>query len=105
MLLNSKSGRFESLNVVTGRAVSFVRAANKLAVVLIFVAVETMLKRERFLKVAAGMASQAIHRLVLTFERIFGLRVVKALVYRLQRDSLPAGGVVTGLQLCCAKLP
>ena len=40
VLLNSKSGRLESLNVVTGRAFSFVRAANKLAVVLIFVAVE-----------------------------------------------------------------
>lgn len=43
------------------------------------------------------MALQAIYALVLALQRVLGFRVIESLVDSLQRDTLPAAGVVTRL--------
>jgi hypothetical protein len=97
VFLHSEGGGLESLYVVTGGALALVRPLDELPGVLVLVAVETVLERQRPLEVAAGMATQAVHRLVFPFQWILGLRVVETFVYRLQRNPLPAGRVVAGL--------
>ena len=97
MFFDAKCGRLESLHVVAGGTLAFVGTLDELSIVLIFVAVETALKGERFLEIAAAVATQAIHCLVLAFQGIFGFGMIETLADRLQRNSFPARGVVAGL--------
>jgi hypothetical protein len=43
------------------------------------------------------VALQAIYRLVLALQGVLGFRVIESLVHGLQRNTLPAAGVVTRL--------
>lgn len=72
MLLDAKGCRLETLHRVTGSTLTFVSPFDELAIVLVPVAVEASLKYQRFFEIATGVALQAIHRLVLTRERVLG---------------------------------
>lgn len=61
------------------------------------VAVHTFCERERLLEIAIGVALSALDPGVLALQREFCLRVVEALVDRLQRNLLPPGGAMAGL--------
>jgi len=97
MFFHPERCRLESLDVVAGGALAFIRTLHELPVVFVFVAVEAVLKSQRLLEIAARVATQTIHRLVLSFQWIFRFGVIEALIYRCQRDSFPTGGVVARL--------
>ena len=64
--------------------------------VRVFVAVRTFGKRDLFLEVSVGVALGALDFRVLSLERIFRLRVIKALVDVLQGDLFPSGRGMAG---------
>ena len=97
MFLDRELRWLPALHRVTGRALSLVRTFGKLAFVCILVAVHALGEYQRLLKVAIGVALGAVHTGVLSLERKLRFGVIKALIDRLQRNLLPAAGVMTGL--------
>lgn len=97
MLFNSECRRREALHVVTGCALPFIGALDELPIVLVLVTVKTVLESQRLLEITRRVAAETVHRLVLALQGIFGFRMIKALVHGLQRNSLPAKGVMARL--------
>ena len=98
MLLHRECRRLPSLHGVAGSALAAVGTLGKLAVVRIgLVAIHALLERQRLLEIAIGVALRAIDAGVLAFERKLRLRVVEALVHRLQRNLLPSARAVARL--------
>lgn len=60
-------------------------------------AVHALGKDERLLEIAVDVALRAIDRGMLSFQRKLCFGVIEALIHVLQRDFLPATGVVTRL--------
>ena len=98
VLFHRKLRWLPAFDSVTGRAFNALRTFGELPLVRVrFMAVHALCKYQRLLEVAVGMALGAIHAGVLAFQRELRFGVIEALVHRLQRDLLPAAGVVTGL--------
>ena len=98
VLFHRERRRLPSLDGVTGGALATARTLGELAVVRIgLVAIHALLEYQRLLEIAVGVALGAVDAGVLALERKLGLRVVEALVDGLQRNFLPAAGVVAGL--------
>lgn len=72
MFFDAECRRLESLHVMAGRALPFVSPLHELPIVLVPVAVETVLKRQRLLEIAAGVATQTIYRLVFSLQWVLG---------------------------------
>ena len=98
MLLHRESGGFPSLHVVAGSALAAIRPLHELPLVRIgFVTVHAFRKNEGLLEIAISVALGAFHRGMLAFQRELRFRVVEAFIHRLQRNLLPAAGVVARL--------
>lgn len=96
VFLDGEFRRLPPIDRVTGCALSTIRALCELAIVRIrLVTVHALGEYQRFFEVAVGMALSAINAGVLALQRKFCLRVIEALVDRLQRNLFPAAGVVT----------
>jgi len=95
VFLHRKKGGLPALHIVTGRALTAVRAFRKLSFMGILVAVRTLLELERLFEIPIGVALSALDRSVLAFQRVLCLGMVELLVDALHRDLLPSTGVVT----------
>ena len=95
MFLNREIRGLPALHRVARRALSLIGALGKLALVRIrLVTVHALREYERFFEVAVRMTLSAVHSDVLPLERKLRFGVIKALIHRLQRNLLPAAGVV-----------
>ncbi len=77
MFFNPKEGRLPSLHFVTFSALTLLRAARKLALMNVLVAVHALRKPERPLEVAAHMAGNATHLGMFAQQRVLCLGMVE----------------------------
>lgn len=103
MFFQSEFCRLESVHCVAGGAFSTIGAFQKLALVLITMAIRAALECKWFLEIASFVTLDAFNGLVLPNERILGFGMVEALVEGARRDSLPATRVVARLAALLGK--
>src|ERR1700757_3460680 len=96
MLLYREGRRFPPLYLVARGALASIRALKELAVMGVLVAIGALGERDLFLEVAIGVALGTLDFRMLSFERIFRLRVVEALIHVLQRYLFPASRCMAG---------
>lgn len=97
MFFYPEDGGLESVDRMTRGTLSSLSPFCKLAIMCILVAIRALGEGDRLLEIADTMALFALYRLVLSEQRIFGLRVIEALVYAFDGNPLPSGCVVTRL--------
>jgi len=94
MFLHSEKRRLPPLYVVTRRTLAAISALRELSLMGILVAVGAFLEGKRLFEISIRVALFTFNRLVLAFQRILCLRVVKLFVDALQRDLFPSAGAV-----------
>src|SRR5450631_1860222 len=98
VFLHGKRRGLPALHVVAGSALPAVRTLGELPVVRIgLVAVHALLEYQGLFEISVRVALGTIHSRVLALQRELGLRMVEALVDRLQRNLLPPARTVAGL--------
>lgn len=98
MLFYGESRRLPSLNGVARGTFASIRTLDELPVVRIgFVAVRALGEWQWLFEVAAGVALRTADAGMLAFQQILRLRVIEALVHRLQRNLPPPAGVMARL--------
>lgn len=97
MILYGVLRRFEPLHCVARRALAPICPLRELPAVYILVAIGALLEGNDFFKVSGGVTLHAPDCLMLSLEGVFGLGVIELFLDVLQRDPLPAIGVVAGL--------
>ena len=91
VLFYRESRRPPSLYGVTRGTLASIGPFGELPAVRVgLVAVRALAEYQRFFEVSAGVALPAIQAGVLAFQRILRLRVIEALIHRLQRDLFPS---------------
>jgi|SRR5579863_1815821 len=98
VFFHRERGGLPALHGVTGSTFAAIRAFDELSPVGIrLVAVHALGESDGLFEVSVGVTLRAIHGRMLTLQRILGFGMIKALVHRLPRNSLPPARVVAGL--------
>src|SRR5215831_21121288 len=92
VFLDGEKRRFPALDVMAGRTLAAIWALRELSLMLIFVAVRALLKRNGLFKVPVCVTLSAFDGRVLSFQRILCLRVVELFADARERDLLPSTG-------------